>query len=118
MGAKLAGVGTIEGIMKSVLWKAEVFEQFCTARWVATLRGPQVVEVTPGEWDFDRERERARAGFPPLSLPRIGAEPGPAPEGFERWLWPQGHTMGRAGILFWQAVQNLYPRPGKCLEGR
>ena len=33
-------------------------------------------------------------------------------------MWPQGHTMERAGILRWQAVQNLYPGPGKHLEGR
>ena len=108
----MAGTGTIAGIMKSVLWNAEVLELFCAARCVATLRLPHVVEVTPGERDFDRERERAGARFLPLPL-WTGTELGPAPEGFERALWPQGHTMARAGILHWQETQNLYPAPGK-----
>ena len=114
----MAGTGTIAGIMKSVLLKTEELKFFCAARCFATLRGPQVVEVTPGEWDFERERDRARAFVLPLPLFWNGSELGPASEGFERVWWPQEHKMERAGILRWQATQNLYPGPGKCLEVR
>ena len=117
MEARLAGTGTIAGIMKSVLLKTEELKFFCAARCFATLRGPQVVEVTPGEWDFERERDRARAFVLPLPLFWNGSELGACVRGVRAGVVAAGAQNGAGGHLALAGDTKLVPGAGEVLRG-